>query len=47
VKLVDLLEFMSSIVYLEQETVLTAHVDSLDLGALLEGIGIIVGVLEI
>jgi len=47
VELVDLLELMGGVVYLEKEAVLAADVDSLDLGALLEGVGIVVGILEV
>lgn len=46
-KLVDLLEFMSGVVYLEKEAILAADVDSFDLGALLEGVGVIVRVLKV
>lgn len=46
-ELVDLLELMGGVVYLEEEAVLAADVDSLDLGALLEGVGIVVGILEV
>ena len=46
-ELVDLLELMGGVVYLEKEAVLAADVDSLDLGALLEGVGIVVGILEV
>jgi hypothetical protein len=47
VQLVHLLEFMSGVVDLEQQAVLTANVDALDLRTLLERIGVIVGVLEV
>ncbi len=46
-KLVDLLEFVSGVVYLEKEAILAPDVDSFDLGALLEGVWIIIGILEI
>ncbi len=38
---------MRGVVDLEKETVLTADIDSFDFGALLERVGIIVGILEI
>lgn len=38
---------MSCVVDLEQQAVLAAHVDSLDLGSLLEWVRVIVAVLEV
>ena len=46
-QLVHLLKPVSCVVDLEQQAVLAAHVDSLDLGALLEWIRVIVAVLEV
>lgn len=47
VQFVDLLELVSGVVDLEQKAVLAAHVHSLNLGALLKGIRIVVGVFEV
>lgn len=44
---VDFLQLMSGVVYLEQQAVLRAHIDSLDFRALLQRIGVIVGVLKV
>lgn len=46
-QLVHLLKLMSRVVDLEQQAVLAAHVDSLDLGALLERVRVIETVLEV
>ena len=47
VQFIDLLELVSSVVYLEKEAVLTAHVYALYLWSLLQGVGVVVGILEI
>ncbi len=46
-QLIHFFELMGGIVDLEEEAVLTAHVYSLNLGPLLEGIGVVVRVFEV
>ena len=44
---VNLFEFMGMVVDLEKKTCLTAHINSFDLGSLLDGIGVVEGVFEV
>ena len=44
---VDFLKLVSRIVDLEQQTILAAHIDFLDLGSLPQGVGIVIEIFEV